>query len=152
MNLSGNDVPGIVATLAAAYFTGNRIGARDAPGVVRTIAETVASLSEARSVATPEIFAAATAPRHRLACAACGQTFRMVKRHLRETHDMTPEQYRATFALPPATPMVAPAYVAKQTESARQRHASKRVTALPPNHGLLPRNPATGVLRAASHR
>jgi predicted transcriptional regulator len=149
MNPSGNDIPRIVAAASAAYFTGNRVDSDSAPRVVRTIAETIASLTEARTAEPANVTVPA---REHVLCAACGRPFRTLKRHLGETHGMTPEQYRSAFALPPKTPMVAPGYVARQAESARQRHASKRVSALPRGHAILPRNPATGVLRAASHR
>ena len=45
-----------------------------------------------------------------LICPEDGQRFKSLKRHLRTSHDMTPEQYRQKWHLASDYPMVAPAY------------------------------------------
>lgn len=39
-----------------------------------------------------------------------GKPYKSLKRHLRTSHNMTPEEYRAHFGLPHDYPMVAPGY------------------------------------------
>lgn len=39
-----------------------------------------------------------------------GKPYKSLKRHLRTSHNMTPEEYRAHFGLPNDYPMVAPGY------------------------------------------
>ena len=39
-----------------------------------------------------------------------GKKFKSLKRHLRTEYDMSPEEYRAKWGLPPDYPMVAPTY------------------------------------------
>lgn len=48
-----------------------------------------------------------------------GKPYASLKRHL-ATHGYTPESYRATFGLKPDYPMVAPSYVEKRREIAKQ--------------------------------
>jgi predicted transcriptional regulator len=44
----------------------------------------------------------------------------MLKRHLRTTYGMSPEEYRAKWGLPPDYPMVAPNYAQQRSEFAKQ--------------------------------
>lgn len=43
-------------------------------------------------------------------CLEDGKRFKMMKRHLRETYGMTPDQYRNKWGLPSDYPMTAPNY------------------------------------------
>ena len=45
-----------------------------------------------------------------LICLDDGKKFKSLKRHLRTEYDMSPEEYRAKWGLPPDYPMVAPTY------------------------------------------
>ena len=51
-----------------------------------------------------------------LICLEDGKKLKMLKRHLRTTYQMTPEQYKERWGLPANYPMVAPKYA--QTRSA----------------------------------
>jgi predicted transcriptional regulator len=44
----------------------------------------------------------------------------MLKRHLRTHYNLSPQEYREKWGLPPDYPMVAPNYAAKRSELARQ--------------------------------
>lgn len=48
-----------------------------------------------------------------------GRKFRSLKRYLRTSHNMSPEEYRAYFDLPKDYPMVAPNYAAQRSELAK---------------------------------
>lgn len=48
-----------------------------------------------------------------------GKKYRSLKRHLRTSHNMTPEQYREYFNLPSDYPMVAPNYAAARSALAK---------------------------------
>jgi len=43
----------------------------------------------------------------------------MLKRHLRSTYNMSPDEYRTRWGLPPDYPMVAPNYAAQRSEFAK---------------------------------
>ena len=55
-----------------------------------------------------------------LVCLEDGKKFKSLKRHLRTQYNMTPEQYREKWALPPDYPMVAPNYAAARSHLAKQ--------------------------------
>ncbi len=53
-------------------------------------------------------------------CLEDGKKLTMLKRYLRGTHNMTPEQYRAKWGLPADYPMVAPNYAKKRSDFAKK--------------------------------
>ena len=55
-----------------------------------------------------------------LVCLEDGKKFKSLKRHLRSQYNMTPEQYREKWGLPPDYPMVAPNYAAARSQLAKQ--------------------------------
>jgi predicted transcriptional regulator len=54
-----------------------------------------------------------------IVCLEDGRKLKMLKRHLRSTYGMTPDEYRAKWNLPADYPMVAPAYAEKRSEFAK---------------------------------
>ncbi len=54
-----------------------------------------------------------------LICLEDGKQLKTLKRHLRTTFNMTPEQYRAKWGLPSEYPMVAPKYAERRSMLAK---------------------------------
>jgi predicted transcriptional regulator len=55
-----------------------------------------------------------------LVCLEDGKRFKSLKRHLRTQYNMTPEQYRDKWGLPPDYPMVAPNYAVARSALAKK--------------------------------
>src|SRR3546814_20620351 len=53
-------------------------------------------------------------------CLEDGKKLKMLKRHLRSTYNMTPDEYRAKWSLPPDYPLVAPNYAAQRSAFAKK--------------------------------
>jgi predicted transcriptional regulator len=53
-------------------------------------------------------------------CLEDGKKLKMLKRHLRTTYNMTPDEYRAKWNLGPDYPMVAPNYAAQRSAFAKK--------------------------------
>jgi predicted transcriptional regulator len=53
-------------------------------------------------------------------CLEDGKKFKSLKRHLRTHYDLSPEQYREKWGLPPDYPMVAPRYAAARSMLAKK--------------------------------
>ena len=72
-----------------------------------------------------------------LICLEDGKKLKMLKRHLRSTYGMTPDEYRHKWGLPPDYPMVAPNYAQQRSAFAKKiglgrgtgRQAGKRAAA-----------------------
>lgn len=55
-----------------------------------------------------------------IVCLEDGRKLKMLKRHLRSTYGMAPEEYRAKWGLPSDYPMVAPKYAQQRSEFAKK--------------------------------
>ena len=55
-----------------------------------------------------------------LICLEDGKKLKMLKRHLRSTYNMTPDEYRSKWGLAPDYPMVAPSYAERRSEFAKK--------------------------------
>ncbi len=55
-----------------------------------------------------------------LVCLEDGKQLKMLKRHLRSTYNLTPDQYRHKWGLPPDYPMVAPNYAQQRSAFAKK--------------------------------
>ena len=54
-----------------------------------------------------------------IVCLEDGKKFKSLKRHLRTHYNLTPEEYRTKWGLPPDYPMVAPNYAAARSSLAK---------------------------------
>ena len=64
-----------------------------------------------------------------IVCLEDGKKLKMLKRHLKTAYNMTPEQYRERWGLPPDYPMVAPNYASQRSELAKQIGLGTRASA-----------------------
>jgi predicted transcriptional regulator len=55
-----------------------------------------------------------------LTCVECGKRFKTLRRHLRTSHGLSPEEYRTKYRLPGDYPIVAPDYAAHRSNLARK--------------------------------
>ncbi|HUZ71564.1 MAG TPA: MucR family transcriptional regulator [Stellaceae bacterium] len=55
-----------------------------------------------------------------LVCLEDGKRLKMLKRHLRSTYNLTPDQYRQKWGLPADYPMVAPNYAEERSSFAKK--------------------------------
>jgi predicted transcriptional regulator len=56
-----------------------------------------------------------------LICLEDGKRLKTLKRHLRAAYNLTPDQYRARWGLPPDYPMVAPNYAKRRSHLAKSQ-------------------------------
>jgi predicted transcriptional regulator len=77
-----------------------------------------------------------------LICLEDGAKLKMLKRYLRTTYGMTPDEYRAKWRLPTDYPMVAPNYAKQRSELAKSTGLGLRKSAPVPE--------PTAVVAAAS--
>jgi len=61
-----------------------------------------------------------------ISCMECGKKFQMIKRHLKISHDQTPDDYRLKWNLPQSHPMVAPGYSRECSEKAKANGLGSR--------------------------
>ena len=115
----------MTSEVAAAYVSNNNLPSGQLPDVIRTIHESLAALSGAKVAAaseppTPAVAIKKSITPDYIVCLEDGKKLKMLKRHLRTTYGMTPDEYRHKWGLPGDYPMVAPNYAAQRSAFAKK--------------------------------
>ncbi|MBL8781080.1 MAG: MucR family transcriptional regulator [Alphaproteobacteria bacterium] len=115
----------ITARLVAAYASNNRLMPQDLPTLIQAVHSALLSLSNGGHESTgepprPAVSIKKSVTGDYIVCLEDGLKFKSLKRHLRSSYKMTPEEYRAKWGLPHDYPMVAPNYAAHRSRLAKQ--------------------------------
>ncbi len=118
----------LAADIVSAYVSNNSVPATDLPSLIGEIHSALLRVggSPAPAPAQPEAAKAPAVPVKKsvtndyIICLEDGKRFKSLKRHLRTQYNLTPEQYREKWSLPPDYPMVAPAYAKARSNLAKQ--------------------------------
>ena len=114
----------LAADIVSAHVSNNKVDASALPQLVRDVYHALAGLAgSVAAVAPPQSLVPAVPVKASikpdyLICLEDGKKLKLLKRHLRAHFNLTPEQYRAKWGLPPDYPMVAPNYAARRSELA----------------------------------
>ena len=118
--------------IVSALVSRTNVEAGDLPDVVRVVKETLAGLAAVPpgSVRPAERSPPAISVRRsvcddHLVCLEDGLKLRSLKQHLRVQHGLTPQQYRAKWALPDDYPMAAPSYARARSDLAKSMGLSQ---------------------------
>jgi len=121
-----SDLLRLSADIVSAYVGQNHVAQGALPDLVQDVFGALNGLSGAPEPAAPVERQRPAAPISRsvhqdyIICLEDGKRLKMLKRYLRSRFDMSPEEYRRKWGLPPEYPMVAPAYAARRSEFAKQ--------------------------------
>jgi predicted transcriptional regulator len=116
----------ITAEIVAAYVSNNSIAAADLPALIGDVHSALQRITNGESdlapvevKLVPAVSIKKSVTPDFIICLEDGKTFRSLKRHLRTTFGMTPDDYRAKWGLPDDYPMVAPNYAATRSAMAK---------------------------------
>jgi predicted transcriptional regulator len=114
------------AGIVAAYVSRNAVTADAVPDIIRTVHQALTQLTGAAPAPEPAERPKAAVPIGRsvqhdyIVCLEDGKKLKMLKRYLRSRYNMSPDDYRRRWGLPPDYPMVAPAYAARRSDFAKK--------------------------------
>lgn len=119
---SKGEILKMTADLVAAYVGNNTLPTGEVSGIISTVYGSLHGLETGRLNAkpTPAVPVRKSVTRNHIVCLEDGKKLKMLKRHLRSTYNLTPEEYRARWGLPPDYPMVAPAYAQERSDFAKK--------------------------------
>jgi len=125
VGLSKNDVLRLSADIVAAYVGRNPVGPASVSDLLRQIYESLNGLGEPPPQAPaarqrPAVPISRSVQHDHIVCLEDGKQLKMLKRYLRSRFDLSPEEYRRKWGLPPDYPMVAPAYAERRSNFAKQ--------------------------------
>jgi predicted transcriptional regulator len=115
----------LAAEIVSAYVSNNSVPASDLPSLLSDVHSALVRVSTGVAVVAPEAAKPAVPPKKSITndyivCLEDGRKFKSLKRHLRTQYNMSPEEYREKWGLPPDYPMVAPAYAKARSALAKQ--------------------------------
>lgn len=123
----------MTTSIVAAYLRNNSVASSQIGEVIQAVHGALKGLSGGRAEPEPEPLRPAVpikksvTPEY-IVCLEDGKQLKMLKRHLRTTYDMTPEEYRAKWGLPADYPMVAPNYAQQRSDFAKKIGLGRQTT------------------------
>ena len=111
----------LISTIVSAYVSNNKLPPGELPDLIRTVHEALMNPDQP----PPERLEPAVPIKKSIrpdysVCLEDGKKLKMLKRHLRTSFGLSPDDYRAKWALPSDYPMVAPKYAKTRSELAKK--------------------------------
>lgn len=126
-----NDLIDLTADIVSAYVANNSVAADDLPTLIAEVHQALARTHAGLLEPEPEPQKPAVNPKRSIfadyiICLEDGKKFKSLKRHIRTHYDLSPEEYREKWGLPPDYPMVAPNYAAARSALAKKMGLGQR--------------------------
>ncbi len=114
----------LTTDIVASHVANNTVAVADLAQLIQRVYATLASVAvPAEAVAErpqPAVPVSKSITPDHIICLEDGKKLKMLKRHLKTRYNMTPEDYRERWGLPPDYPMVAPNYAAQRRDLAKK--------------------------------
>jgi len=124
-SVSHTDLLGMTSSIVSAFLGGNRVEREALPHLINGTYAALEKLgngvpADEVAVRKPAIPVRRSVTPDFLICLEDGRKLKMLKRHLRTSFGMTPDEYRSKWNLPTDYPMVAPNYAKRRSDFAKQ--------------------------------
>lgn len=121
----GEELLRLGTDIVAAYVSRNAVTVESLPDLIRSVHGALEGLSGGTTATIeerprPAVPVGRSVQQDYIVCLEDGKRLKMLKRYLRSRFDMSPDDYRRRWGLPPDYPMVAPSYAARRSEFAKQ--------------------------------
>ena len=138
-NESSPELLELTARIVSAHVGQNHLSVIALPELIQAVYRSLATAGTTEPASeplTPAVPIRKSVFADHIVCLEDGRKLKMLKRHLRTSYGMTPDQYRRKWNLPPSYPMVAPNYAIQRSSLAKQNGLGRVLT------GTEPANPA----------
>jgi predicted transcriptional regulator len=117
------NVLGLTAQIVSAHVSNNPVALDALPSLIQEVYKTLSGVG--KEPAQPErpqpaVPIKKSVFQDHIVCLEDGKKLKMLKRHLKTSYNMTPEQYRERWGLAPDYPMVAPTYAKHRSSLAKK--------------------------------
>lgn len=113
----------LTTDIVTSHLSRNSIESSEIPGLIKDVYLTLATISDAEpniDKPQPAVPIRKSIQPDYIVCLEDGKKLKMLKRHLKTSYDMTPEDYRLRWGLPADYPMVAPNYAIQRRNLAKK--------------------------------
>ncbi|MDH5188039.1 MAG: MucR family transcriptional regulator [Rhodospirillaceae bacterium] len=118
-----NEILELTTEIVASFVSNNSVKSAELSQVINDVYQTLTGLGAATLNADrpkPAVSVKKSITPDYLVCLEDGKKLKMLKRHLKTSYGMTPEQYRERWGLAPDYPMVAPNYAEHRSSLAKK--------------------------------
>ncbi len=118
-----------VAQIVSAYVRRNPVPNDQLPSIIATVHGALSGLGEKAEPAIelkPAVPIRGSAGANAITCLDCGFKAKMIKRHLKQAHNLTPDEYKARWRLKRDYPLVAKNYSATRSALAKSLGLGRR--------------------------
>jgi predicted transcriptional regulator len=119
-----SEILGLTAQIVSAHVSHNPVPASDLPGLIQEVFRTLSGVGTAPAPEPerpqPAVPIKKSITPGYLICLEDGKKLKMLKRHLKTSYNLSPEQYRERWGLPADYPMVAPDYAKHRSSLAKK--------------------------------
>jgi predicted transcriptional regulator len=127
----------LTTEIVASFAGHNPVAVGDLPALISGVFQALRATGrgEAEKPAeapTPAVPVKRSIGQEFIICLADGKRMKMLKRHLATSYNMTPQEYRQRWGLPRDYPMVAPAYAARRSATAKRLGLGRKPAAAAP--------------------
>jgi predicted transcriptional regulator len=120
----GSDLLGLTAEIVAAHVSNNTVSVDELPVLINQVYRSLSSMGQPAELVQekpqPAVPVKKSVHPDYIICLEDGKRLKMLKRHLKTAYNMTPEEYRDRWSLPPDYPMVAPNYARQRSKLAKE--------------------------------
>ncbi len=123
---AGQDLLSLTTDIVSAHVSNNTVALSDLSSLIEQVYKTLAHVSTGTPVAVvpekpqPAVSIKKSVTPDFIICLEDGKKLKMLKRHLKTSYNLTPEEYRERWSLPSDYPMVAPNYAKQRSKLAKQ--------------------------------
>lgn len=113
------DIMAMVSDIVAAYVSNHTMEPSELPNFIQLVQRSLSSINSKHSFtlasrSEPAVPIEESIQPDYIVCLEDGKRMKMLKRHLKTSYNMTPDQYRERWGLAANYPMVAPNYAIKR--------------------------------------
>ena len=119
--INRSEILALTTEIVSAHVSNNSTGRENVTELIQSVFDKLTALASNEPTPTeltPAVPIKKSITDDYIVCLEDGKKLKMLKRHLMTSYGMTPEAYRAKWALKADYPMVAPAYARKRQELA----------------------------------
>lgn len=123
-NRDQTEILHMTTDIVSSYVSNHQLPSENIPEVISIVFQGLKAVLSGAHVTSegkqPAVSISKSITPDYIICLEDGKQLKMMKRHLRSTYNMTPEEYRRRWNLPPNYPMVAPNYAKVRSKYARE--------------------------------
>lgn len=132
VNINHKNMLQMTAQVVTAYVGNNNISGSQISDLVKSVYTSLSGLNDVQETSAtikkvPAIAVKRSIKADYLICLEDGKKLKMLKRHLRTTYGLSPDQYRLRWGLKSDYPMVAPNYAKQRSAFAKKIGLGKKL-------------------------